>query len=98
MIIIKKGLDFFIVGIFFQVISDGKVIKKVVLFGEEYVGMCFIMYVCVGDEVKKVQIFFEDKKNLGVKFILLVSGKVVEINCGVKCVFQFVVIEVVGDD
>lgn len=79
-------------------ISDGKAIKKVALLGEEYVGMRPTMHVRVGDEVKKAQILFEDKKNPGVKFTSPVSGKVVEINRGAKRVLQSVVIEVAGDD
>ncbi|OWO75528.1 NADH:ubiquinone reductase (Na(+)-transporting) subunit A, partial [Vibrio cholerae] len=66
--------------------------------GEEYVGMRPTMHVRVGDEVKKAQILFEDKKNPGVKFTSPVSGKVVEINRGAKRVLQSVVIEVAGDD
>lgn len=68
MITIKKGLDLPIAGTPSQVISDGKAIKKVALLGEEYVGMRPTMHVRVGDEVKKAQILFEDKKNPGVKF------------------------------
>ncbi|ENM3790907.1 Na(+)-translocating NADH-quinone reductase subunit A [Vibrio cholerae] len=98
MITIKKGLDLPIAGTPSQVISDGKTIKKVALLGEEYVGMRPTMHVRVGDEVKKAQILFEDKKNLGVKFTSPVSGKVVEINRGAKRVLQSVVIEVAGDD
>jgi len=68
MITIKKGLDLPIAGTPSQVINDGKTIKKVALLGEEYVGMRPTMHVRVGDEVKKAQILFEDKKNPGVKF------------------------------
>lgn len=68
MITIKKGLDLPIAGTPSQVINDGKTIKKVALLGEEYVGMRPTMHVRVGDEVKKAQVLFEDKKNPGVKF------------------------------
>ncbi|ADT86218.1 Na(+)-translocating NADH-quinone reductase subunit A [Vibrio furnissii CIP 102972] len=79
-------------------INDGKAIKKVALLGEEYVGMRPTMHVRVGDEVKKAQVLFEDKKNKGVLFTSPVSGKVVEVNRGAKRVLQSVVIEVAGDD
>lgn len=39
-----------------------------------------------------------DKKIDGVKYIVFVVGKVVVINCGYKCVLQFVVIEVVDQE
>ncbi|KUI98493.1 Na(+)-translocating NADH-quinone reductase subunit A [Vibrio sp. MEBiC08052] len=78
-------------------ISDGKAISKVALLGEEYVGMRPTMHVRVGDEVKKAQILFEDKKNPGVKFTSPVCGKVIEVNRGAKRVLQSVVIEAAGD-
>ncbi len=98
MITIKKGLDLPIAGAPTQVINDGKAIKKVALLGEEYVGMRPTMHVRVGDEVKKAQILFEDKKNPGVKFTSPVSGKVIEVNRGAKRVLQSVVVEVAGDE
>ena len=98
MITIKKGLDLPIAGTPSQVINDGKAIKKVALLGEEYVGMRPTMHVRVGDEVKKAQVLFEDKKNPGVKFTSPVSGKVIEVNRGAKRVLQSVVIEAAGDD
>jgi Na+-transporting NADH:ubiquinone oxidoreductase subunit A len=98
MITIKKGLDLPIAGAPSQVINDGKAITKVALLGEEYVGMRPTMHVRVGDEVKKAQVLFEDKKNLGVLFTSPVSGTVIEINRGEKRVLQSVVIEVAGDE
>lgn len=98
MITIKKGLDLPIAGTPSQVINDGKAITKVALLGEEYVGMRPSMHVRVGDDVKKAQVLFEDKKNPGVKFTSPVSGKVVEINRGAKRVLQSVVIEIAGDE
>ncbi len=98
MITIKKGLDLPISGTPSQVINDGKAIKKVALLGEEYVGMRPTMHVRVGDVVKKGQVLFEDKKNLGVKFTAPASGTVSEVNRGAKRVLQSVVIEVAGDD
>ncbi|MBU2896555.1 Na(+)-translocating NADH-quinone reductase subunit A [Vibrio hepatarius] len=98
MITIKKGLDLPIAGTPTQVINDGKTIKKVALLGEEYVGMRPTMHVRVGDEVKKAQVLFEDKKNSGVKFTSPASGKVIEVNRGAKRVLQSVVIEVSGEE
>lgn len=98
MITIKKGLDLPISGAPAQVINDGKTVKKVALLGEEYVGMRPTMHARVGDEVKKGQVLFEDKKNPGVKFTSPASGKVIEVNRGAKRVLQSVVIEVAGDE
>ncbi|PMH41289.1 NADH:ubiquinone reductase (Na(+)-transporting) subunit A [Vibrio sp. 10N.286.49.B3] len=98
MITIKKGLDLPIAGTPTQVINDGKSITKVALLGEEYVGMRPTMYTRVGDEVKKGQVLFEDKKNVGVKFTSPASGKVIEVNRGAKRVLQSVVIEVSGNE
>ncbi len=98
MITIKKGLDLPIAGAPAQVINDGKAIKKVALLGEEYVGMRPTMHTRVGDEVKKGQVLFADKKNPGVVFTAPASGKVIEVNRGAKRVLQSVVIEVAGEE
>ena len=98
MITIKKGLDVPIQGAPQQVIHDGPSIKTVATLGEEFVGMRPTMFVKVGDRVKKGQVIFEDKKNLGVKFTAQAAGVVTEINRGEKRVLQSVVIEVDGDE
>ena len=98
MITIKKGLDLPIAGAPSKAINDGKTVKRVALLGEEYVGMRPTMHVRVGDEVKKAQILFEDKKNQGVKFASPASGKVVEVNRGSRRVLQSIVIEVADNE
>ena len=98
MITIKKGLDLPIAGTPSQVINDGKSITKVALLGEEYVGMRPTMHARVGDEVKKGQVLFADKKNPGVVFTSPASGKVIEVNRGAKRVLQSIVIEVQGNE
>ena len=98
MITIKKGLDLPIAGTPSQVINDGKSITKVALLGEEYVGMRPTMHARVGDEVKKGQVLFADKKNPGVVFTSPASGKVIEVNRGAKRVLQSIVIEVAGNE
>jgi Na+-transporting NADH:ubiquinone oxidoreductase subunit A len=98
MITIKKGLDVPVNGAPQQVIHDGPSIKTVATLGEEFVGMRPTMFVKVGDRVKKGQVIFSDKKNLGVKFTAQAAGVVKEINRGEKRVLQSVVIDVDGDD
>jgi Na+-transporting NADH:ubiquinone oxidoreductase subunit A len=98
MIKLKKGLDIPLAGSPKQEISAGNAITTVAVLGEEYVGMRPTMSVEVGDTVKKGQVLFEDKKNLGVKFTAPLAGTVKEINRGAKRVLQSVVIAVSGND
>jgi Na+-transporting NADH:ubiquinone oxidoreductase subunit A len=98
MITIKKGLDLPISGAPEQVIQNGPTISEVAILGEEYVGMRPSMAVKVGDSVKKGQLLFTDKKNLGVKFTAPASGVVKAINRGAKRVLQSVVISVAGQE
>ena len=98
MITIKKGLDLPISGAPEQVIQNGPAISEVAILGEEYVGMRPSMAVKVGDNVKKGQILFSDKKNEGVHFTAPASGVVKEINRGAKRVLQSVVISVQGNE
>ncbi len=97
MIKIKHGLDLPITGAPQQAIQSGNPVSRVAVLGEEYVGMRPTMHVQVGDEVKKGQVLFEDKKNPGVKFTAPAAGKVIEVNRGEKRVLQSVVIEKQGD-
>lgn len=98
MVKIKKGLNLPITGSPEQKVSDVKTVSKVALVGFDYVGMKPTMAVQVGDQVKKGQLLFEDKKTAGVRYTAPASGTVVEINRGDKRVFQSIVIEVAGDE
>ncbi|MGB5446947.1 MAG: Na(+)-translocating NADH-quinone reductase subunit A [Psychromonas sp.] len=98
MITIKKGLDLPISGSPEQVIYDGPTITEIAILGEEYVGMRPSMAIKVGDTVKKGQLLFSDKKNVGVKFTSPASGTVKEINRGAKRVLQSVVISIEGQE
>jgi Na+-transporting NADH:ubiquinone oxidoreductase subunit A len=98
MIKITKGLDLPIQGAPQQTIQDGNSITRVAVLGEEYIGMRPTMHAQVGDQVKKGQMLFEDKKNPGVKFTAPAAGKVVEVNRGAKRVLQSVVIQLEGDE
>ena len=98
MVNIKKGLDLPISGSPEQAISQGNAVSRVALVGFDYMGMKPTMAVQVGDQVKKGQILFEDKKTPGVVYTSPASGTVKEINRGERRVFQSVVIEVSGDE
>ncbi len=95
---IKKGLDLPLNGSPKQEISKTILTKKVALLGDDYVGMKPTMLVAVGDEVKKGQLLFTDKKTPGVKFTATATGKIVEINRGEKRAFKSMVIEKSGRD
>jgi len=98
MVNVKRGLDLPISGSPEQSITDGNTVSKVALVGFDYVGMKPTMAVQVGDQVKKGQLLFEDKKTAGVKYTSPASGKVIEINRGDKRVFQSIVIEISGSE
>ncbi|MCR5536274.1 MAG: Na(+)-translocating NADH-quinone reductase subunit A [Succinivibrio sp.] len=94
MINIKKGLDLPIGGKPQQSISDGPQVKHVALLGCDYVGLRPSMAVEAGEQVKKGQVLFEDKKTPGVRFTAPCAGTVKAVNRGLRRVFQSLVIEV----
>lgn len=98
MITIKRGLDLPIAGEPRQEISEGRAVNSVALVGYDYHGMKPTMLVKVGDQVKKGQPLFKDKKNDGVVFTAPASGTVKDIHRGARRVFQSLVIDVQGND
>jgi Na+-transporting NADH:ubiquinone oxidoreductase subunit A len=98
MIKIKKGLDLPIAGKPEQNITKGNEVSQVALVGSDYVGMKPTMQVQVGDQVKKGQVLFTDKKTEGVSYTSPASGTVKEVNRGKRRVFESIVIEVQGSE
>lgn len=98
MIKIKKGLDVPLVGAPEQKIADGVKIKTVGILSDDYVGMKPTFLVKEGDQVKKGQRLFEDKKTPGVFFTAPAAGIVKTINRGERRVFQSLLIDVTGDE
>ena len=90
---IKKGLDLPITGSPKQVIENSPETSKVAIVATEFVGMKARMAVEVGDEVKRGQLLFEDRKNPGVLFTAPGAGKVTAINRGAKRALLSLVIE-----
>jgi len=90
---IRKGLNVPIAGEPGQVITEGKVSKKVALIGYDYVGMKPTMAAAVGDRVKLGQLLFTDKKMAGLNFTAPGAGTITAINRGPKRVFESIVIE-----
>lgn len=95
---IKKGLNLPIAGSPALKVDEAKPSKKVAVLGSDYHGMKPTMHVEVGDHVKTGQLLFEDKKQPGVHFTAPGTGKIVEINRGVKRVFESLVIELDGSN
>lgn len=95
---IKKGLDVPIAGEPRQEIENFSRSSHVAILGEEYVGLKPTMLVEVGEQVKKGQPLFEDKRTPGVIFTAPASGEVVAINRGERRVLQSVVIKCHGYD
>ena len=94
----KRGLDLPITGK-----PTGNEIKpvscsKVALLAADYVGMKPSMKVKVGDEVKRGQVLFEDRKNPGVLFTAPGAGTVTAVNRGARRALQSVVIDLNATD
>jgi Na+-transporting NADH:ubiquinone oxidoreductase subunit A len=94
MISIRQGLNIPISGEPEQIIYDGPKIRTVALLGFDYIGMKPTMLVKEGDQVKKGQALFVDKKTEGVIYTSPAGGIVAAINRGEKRALQSVVIDV----
>ena len=92
---IYQGLNLPITGIPTQQISQAAV-SSVALLGTDYVGMKPTMLVSVGDQVKRGQALFSDKRNPGVNFTAPAAGSIKSINRGAKRVLESVVIGTAG--
>jgi Na+-transporting NADH:ubiquinone oxidoreductase subunit A len=90
---IRKGLNLPIVGAPEQRIDTAAPATKVALIAHDYIGMKPTMRVEEGEEVKRGQILFEDKKIPGVMFTAPGAGRVIAIRRGDKRAFQSLVIE-----
>jgi Na+-transporting NADH:ubiquinone oxidoreductase subunit A len=98
MTVIKRGLDLPIAGKPVQQIELAAQTSRVALVGDDYVGMKPTMMVAEGDQVRRGQPLFEDKKIPGVLFTAPAAGRVVEVVRGAKRKFESLVIAVEGDE
>ena len=98
MIKIKRGLNLPIAGVPSSAVEQGPAVQNVAVIGYDYHGMKPTMAVTVGDEVKKGQLLFTDKKTEGVKYTAPAGGKIVAINRGEKRVFESLVIEIAANE
>ena len=95
---IRKGLRLPIVGEPEQSIDTARMTRRVALLGDDYVGLRPTMHVAVGDDVRRGQLLFEDKKRPGVRFTAPGSGRVAAINRGERRAFRSLVIELSRDE
>ncbi len=89
---IKKGIHLPVEGAPEASIHPGHKVATVALLGDEYIGLKPTMLVSEGDQVKRGQPLFEDKKNPGVLFTAPGSGVIEAINRGARRVLRSVVI------
>ncbi len=90
---IDKGLDLPIAGEPQQTIDSGGAPSHAALLAADYVGMKPTMLVAVGDDVRRGQAVFEDKKTPGVVYAAPAGGRVAAINRGARRAFQSLVIQ-----
>ncbi|MCB9553169.1 MAG: Na(+)-translocating NADH-quinone reductase subunit A [Myxococcales bacterium] len=95
---IKRGLDLPITGQPRQVIEDAAPAARVALVADDYPLMKARMHVAEGDEVRRGQLLFDDRKAAGVRFTAPAAGRVVAVNRGARRKLLTVVIEVADAD
>ena len=88
-----KGLDLPIAGEPEHRIDAASPAHRVALLAADYPGMRPTMQVRVGDEVRRGQLLFEDKKTSGVRYTSPASGRVTAIHRGERRAFQSLVIQ-----
>ncbi|MDA1313191.1 MAG: Na(+)-translocating NADH-quinone reductase subunit A [Acidobacteria bacterium] len=89
----SKGLDLPMAGAPEQVIEGASQPRHVAVLADDYIGMKPTMHVSVGDDVRRGQLLFEDKKTSGVRYTAPASGKVAAVNRGARRALQSVVIQ-----
>ena len=95
---IRKGLRLPIKGEPEQAIASAPMVGRVALLADDYVGLRPTMHVAVGDDVRRGQLLFEDKKRPGVRFTAPGSGRVSVIHRGDRRRFESLVIDLSRSD
>jgi len=90
---IKKGLRLPALGAPVQTVEPARMTRRVALLADDYVGVRPSMCVTVGDDVRRGQLLFEDKKRPGVRFTAPAAGTVQAILRGDRRSFRSIVIE-----
>ncbi|MBM64385.1 MAG: NADH:ubiquinone reductase (Na(+)-transporting) subunit A, partial [Acidobacteria bacterium] len=95
---IRQGLRLPSAGEPEQMIAPARMTRRVALLAEDYVGLRPTMHVTEGDDVRRGQLLFEDKKRRGVRYTAPAAGTVVAINRGERRSFQSLVIGLSRDE
>ncbi len=90
---VSKGLNLPIIGEPEQRIDQAPQPARVALLADDYIGMRPTMHVAVGDEVRRGQLLFEDKKTPGVRYTSPAAGRVSAIHRGARRALQSLVIQ-----
>lgn len=93
---IKKGLDLPIAGEPEQRIHQAVQPLRVALLADDYVGMKPTMRVSAGDDIRRGQVLFEDKKTAGVRYTAPAAGRVAAVHRGERRALLSVVIQLDG--
>ena len=91
---IRQGLRLPALGEPAQTVEPARMARRVALLADDYVGLRPTMHVAVGDDVKRGQLLFEDKKRPGGRFTAPAAGTVRAILRGDRRSFRSIVIEV----
>ena len=95
---IRKGLRLPVTGEPDQVIGPARTARRVALLGDDYVGLRPTMHVSEGDDVRRGELLFEDKKRPGVRFTSPAAGTVEAIHRGERRSFRSIVIALGRDE
>lgn len=90
---IQKGLDLPIEGAPIQVVREQVRPQRIALMADDFPGMKPGMRVKEGENVKRGQVLFEDRKNPGVLHTAAGAGRVIGVNRGARRVLQSIVID-----
>jgi len=91
---IRQGLRLPALGEPVQTVEPARMTRRVGLLADDYIGLRPTMHVTVGDDVKRGQFLFDDKKRPGVRFTAPAAGTVRAIVRGDRRSFRSIVIEV----
>jgi Na+-transporting NADH:ubiquinone oxidoreductase subunit A len=94
----KAGLDLPIKGQPADLLEDGRQVGRIAIMNDDFPFMKPRMYVAVGDEVKRGQPLFEDRKAHGVVFTAPAAGRIMAINRGARRAFRSLVIQLSEDE
>ncbi len=94
----SKGLDLPIAGDPEPLVDSRRQSTRVALLGDDYPGLRPTMFVKAGDDVRRGQALFEDKKTPGVRYASPGAGKVVAVHRGERRGFESIVIELSRED